>query len=279
MPCGTLDILIALKALCLADGLSGTDRKVGCTLLEHYNRRTGRCDPSHERVAGLVDVHPRTVIRSIKRLVRRGLFIKLRHGGYSNRNSYQPVWRRFREIETNWKTRFRARSRRAEAAELSPLQGQSCHWAGDKEVTQTCLPNLSKKTLAEEILEDRPTDKEGSKKRREQARKEVKEPSSSYPHSLTPYFRSKPSSEAVRDAAEGRWNRALVKRFSGEPELYARLVELIDPAIQNAATDAEMQSRGGGLAFILNRLHHELIGPANTHQDRGLQDDGDEGDE
>jgi hypothetical protein len=38
------------------------------------------------------------------------------------------------------------------------------------------------------------------------------------------------------------------------PITYAEVVEAIDPTIQAAATEAEMRSRGAGLAYILSTL-------------------------
>jgi hypothetical protein len=53
---GPLDTLIAFKIICLSEDLSPTGRRVAAALIEHFNRRTGRCDPSHARIAALLGV-------------------------------------------------------------------------------------------------------------------------------------------------------------------------------------------------------------------------------
>src|SRR4051812_48497456 len=94
-----LDTLLAIKVINLVPDLRPSDRRVGVALIEHYNRRTGRCDPGLERIATLLSISTRTVIRSTERLHVMGLFHKVRHGGWSNRNSYKPNWVRFAELD------------------------------------------------------------------------------------------------------------------------------------------------------------------------------------
>jgi len=72
----SLDILLAFKALALADDLKGNERRVGCVLIDHFNRRTRQCDPSLETLAVLAGISRRTAIRSVNALVNRGYFIR-----------------------------------------------------------------------------------------------------------------------------------------------------------------------------------------------------------
>jgi hypothetical protein len=65
-----IDTLLAIKVIGLVPGLSTTDRRVASLLLEHYTRRTGQCDPGLERIARLLGVSTRTVIRSNHKLER-----------------------------------------------------------------------------------------------------------------------------------------------------------------------------------------------------------------
>jgi len=95
-----LDTLLALKAVSLALGLKENDRRVAAALVEHFNRETSQCDPGLKRIADLLGISTRTVIRATKRLETTGLLRKVRHSGHLNRNHYEPVWSRFREIET-----------------------------------------------------------------------------------------------------------------------------------------------------------------------------------
>jgi predicted transcriptional regulator len=104
MPVRPLDTLIAIKVINLMPGLRQSDRRVGATLIEHFNRRTGRCDPGLNRLAEMLGLCVRTIIRSTQRLETVGLFRKVRHGGYSNRNSYEPNWasREFSKALDSW---------------------------------------------------------------------------------------------------------------------------------------------------------------------------------
>src|ERR1044071_8510573 len=124
MPTRPLDTLLGFKALSLVGGLNENDRRVGATLLEHFNRKTGRCDPSLGRIARLLDIDTRTVIRSIRHLEEAGLLRKHRHGGNLNRNQYEPIWLKLAELEAAWNARFKGFS--APTAR-SPSPGQGCH--------------------------------------------------------------------------------------------------------------------------------------------------------
>src|SRR5438094_10256007 len=101
-----LDTLLALKVLTLVPDLNASDRRVAGVLLEHFNRSTGQCDPGLQRMAVLLGLSTRTVIRANERLETAGLFKKTRHGGYSHRNSYDPNWARFQELEIAWREKF-----------------------------------------------------------------------------------------------------------------------------------------------------------------------------
>src|SRR3569623_625328 len=135
-----LDTLLAAKVINVLPGLRPSDRKVALVLIEHFNRKTGRCDPGIKRIASLLDCCTRTVIRATSRLEKLGLFEKDRHGGNSYRNRYRPNWKRLAEQEAAW-TNKRRRARRAKE---SPETGSPGHVGGDAAVNQTCssiLPN------------------------------------------------------------------------------------------------------------------------------------------
>jgi hypothetical protein len=142
-----LDTLVALKILSLSDNLSGTDKRVGAVLIEHFNRKTGQCDPSLETIAGLIGVDRRTVVRSVNRLVKSGLFRKIRHGGKFHRNSYEPMWIVFHQRDNTWRERRGARRAKFVSPNLSLCQGRPRHSAGDEDATQTYLKNHFKETL------------------------------------------------------------------------------------------------------------------------------------
>jgi len=93
------DVVIAVKAMHYAPGLSTVDRKVGALILEHYNKTTGQCDPGNSRLATMLGIDERTVRRATAELCGPGrLFWKVSHGGKYGRASYTPQWAVFRAI-------------------------------------------------------------------------------------------------------------------------------------------------------------------------------------
>lgn len=243
-------ILIAFKAINLTPGIRNRDREVATALLDHFNRKTGQCDPSIGRLAALLGMSERTVFRSLNRIEADRLFIRVRHGGHLNRNSYEPNWRRFLEIESNWSMRMK--QRRHVAAELSAGQRQNCRVGPDTPVTQTCPINLSKETS-----------QTGSPEKGDDARdrtQSLQQPIRTQPRRAPSYparalrLNSTSSSDAMREAAHRRWDNELLRRFRMHQTLYGRIIELIDHAMAKAATDAELQRRHGGVTHILQSL-------------------------
>jgi hypothetical protein len=232
-----IDTLLAIKVMNVIDGLTPTDRQVGVTLLEHYNRRTGQCDPSNSRIAELLRISTRTVIRSTKRLASATLFLKVRHGGYGNRNSYTPNWPRFADSHAAW-VRKLSGSRRSRPTGVSSASGLSCHTGGDSSGIQTCNQNLKNQPQLVDPtkIKRAPVVTAAGK---EQFRKGIS------------------SSVAAQTAAERRWSDALLQQFRTTPHTYASVVDAITPDIQVAATNAELRRPGSGIGFVLNALSIE----------------------
>lgn len=235
-----LDTLLALKAITLVPGLKDSDRRVASVLIEHFNRKSGRCDPSVQRISEMTGFSTRTVIRSTRALVGAGLFRIDRHGGYSNRNSYAPHWGRFEEIRRNWNEKLFAKSRASGRPALSPASRQHCHLERDGAVTQTCRTNLQNETYVTTATE------EGSRA------------IAQYAHPRLPQL-STPSHEAASTAAERRWFNALHRQFSVNPAAYGEVIALIDDEMRLAATEAELRLRGAGLPYILYRLRRPNV--------------------
>src|ERR1043165_2546966 len=229
-----LDTLLGFKALSLASGLTENDRRVGATLLEHFNRKTGRCDPSLGRIARLLGITTRTVIRSARHLEDARLLRKHRHGGNLNRNQYEPIWLKLSELEATWNARFKGF---LAASGQSPAQGQACHLPGDSPVTQTYrINNLLNETCSGGHPSRGKASKALSISRRTGA-----------PPTLA-------SSVAARSAAERRWNNQLLHRFRSKPVTYGEIVKGIDQALQEATTDAELAQPGAGFRYIVEAL-------------------------
>jgi predicted transcriptional regulator len=241
-----LDTTLAHKAIALTADLSGTDKRVAAATIDSFNRRTGQCDPSHNRIAHLLAVSRRTVIRSLSRIVKVGYLRKDRHGGKSHRNHYQPNWQRFRELEEQWSARRKTRHWGEGAESLSPCLPQTCHLGGVEGDTQTLTSNHSYK-----LEPRRPPEMQ-----REMLLASVKLPLKKTSHSGKPRHK-----DARRQAAQRRWDSALLKKFQGEVGLYGRIVEAIDLELSVAATERELARRGEGVRFIVRELIDRHVVP------------------
>ena len=238
MPVKPLDTLLAIKVINLMEGLKPSDRRVAAALIEHYNRDSERCDPGLQRLSALLGLCTRTIIRSTQRLEAVGLFKKYRHGGRSRTNYYAPNWPRFAEHRTTWDRRFRFAAV-ARGTKLSPSERHASHVEPDSRVTQTYKANLHKQTYR---------DSRGSKE-------SLATPTARKANSVA----CANSRDAASVAAERRWTDALHQRFASMPVTYGEIIEAITPDIREAATKAEMNNRGAGLAYILRTL--KLAGP------------------
>jgi hypothetical protein len=251
-----LPILIAFKVIALAEDLTAVERQVAATLLDSFNRNTGQCDPSLERVAGLLNVHRRTVIRATAKLEARGLFRKTRHGGYSHRNHYEPIWSRFRDLEAQWRRRFEAAARNRRTG-LSSSTGHASHDASGTGATQTCCSNRANLTLP-----DRHSDAGSGPGVAPRGRNGL----ATKVQQLTSYettrstMRSIRSADAACSVAERHWSEDLLREFSGRAVVYAAVVDFIDEPLRTAATEAELHKRGNGMALIVERYRDSDAG-------------------
>src|SRR5437879_1928670 len=107
-----LDITLALKAIALADNATASEKRIAAAVLDHFNRKTGRCDPSYETIAAILSINVRTVGRGITKLAKINFLKVIIHGGVRHCNSYQPNWPLFRAIETEWQRKRRQHANR-----------------------------------------------------------------------------------------------------------------------------------------------------------------------
>src|SRR5260370_21518931 len=124
MPTQPNDILLAFKHIALSDQLNGTEKQFAAYLIDSYNRKTGRCDPSEETAAYILRKHKRTIIRAGNRLASLKLFSKRRHAGNNHCNHYQPNCEMLRERDTAYKQRRREHAKRFQRPQFSPSQPQ-----------------------------------------------------------------------------------------------------------------------------------------------------------
>ncbi|SED72369.1 helix-turn-helix domain-containing protein [Bradyrhizobium erythrophlei] len=135
------DTTLAIKAIALSDALTNSEKRIAIAVLDHFNRVTGRCDPSQDTIAALLSVDRRTVVRAINKLVRVGYFTRVRHGGVRQCNLYRPSWHVFRKLEEQWKLKRRHHADRFRVQEMSPPMGQSCLIDRGAATPQTCKTN------------------------------------------------------------------------------------------------------------------------------------------
>jgi hypothetical protein len=244
-----LDTTIAHKAINLTSDLSGTDKRVAGAIIDSFNRKTGQCDPSLGRIAGLLGISRRTVIRAVQRLEKLRLLRKRWHGGHSHRNSYEPNWVRFRELDAQWSVRFRTKS--GWSTNVATSECQSCRYTGDADGTQTCLINQPKETRSDAAssAKEQPSERMGRKGQpiKEEHSDEPRQARSGSP-------KNSQVSKAAHTAAERRWNGELLERYSETPNVYAAIIDAITPELQRDATEAEMHKRGAGIALVLEQL-------------------------
>lgn len=150
------DVMFAHMALHLAAGLSPSARRVGAAIIEHYNKKTGQCDPSIERLARMLGIDRATVMRATGELCEAdGLFERVTHGGRSHRTAYLPRWDRLNAIVDDWDLRMKDGSPPRKVAELRRSRSQDCDVQGRKNATQTDRRNRQKEpTVQVEGLED-----------------------------------------------------------------------------------------------------------------------------
>jgi Helix-turn-helix domain len=71
---------------------------VGMRLLDHYNAKFGRCDPSFATIARAIGIDRRTVIRAVQTLIADGWITKRTRGGGNGgahvSNSFDFIWDR-----------------------------------------------------------------------------------------------------------------------------------------------------------------------------------------
>jgi len=110
----------AYKAIALVSHLSSAEKTVATLLIDHFNLKTGRCDPGLERLALLSRTNERTVRRATHKLAGGNrnadgsfefpvLIEKSSHGGNSYSASYTPDFDAFKAIvdETDERAKFK----------------------------------------------------------------------------------------------------------------------------------------------------------------------------
>jgi predicted transcriptional regulator len=270
------DVAIGRKALLIAPGLSAADMRVGGAILDHFNKRTGQCDPSIARLAALLGIDEKTVRRATNELCAQGLFQKSSHGGKSFRAEYRPQWSKFREIIGDWDRRMRCiddpERGDENRAEMPADPGRKCPVTPGENVRQTHVSNPCNKPIS---LPD--TSKLGSEQAEtlhpEQPLHGLGRRVEAAPDRINYEARERAATAgssrhgAAFSTASERVHAAII----GMPDRGAEVWTWLDESTLNAAIREEMRRRGNGLAFIANGMRqarlnwHAEAANARTH--------------
>ncbi|MCA1542433.1 hypothetical protein I6F18_20960 [Bradyrhizobium sp. NBAIM32] len=269
MPFQPNDILLAFKHIAMSELLNGTEKQFAVFLIDSFNRKTGRCDPSEQTAAHILKCSTRTIIRAGNRLVEAQLFRKRKHAGNRHCNSYEPNWEAFREFERRYKLRRKEWAARFERPNVSPSQCQPCHSQTDSLGSSTCQSRHSQpdndviQTSSINSIEGMEPTNHITSTLRTDARNEhlprwnrsklSDEGSASDASFRYSGQRTSSAAAAAEGSATRRWNNDLLHEFRSTPTL-AVIVDAMDLPMQEAATAAEMKQRGGGMAYIIEEL-------------------------
>lgn len=266
MPFQPNDILLAFKHIGISEQLNGTDKQFAAFLVDSFNRKTGRCDPSEETAAHILGCSTRTIIRAGNRLVKAKFFRKRKHAGNRHCNSYEPNWEAFREFERRYKLRRKEWAARFERPNLSPSQCQPCHSQTDSLGSSTCqsrhgqpdnhviqtssINSIEGMGPTNHITSTLPTSARNEHLPRSNRSRLGDEGGTS---DALSYSGQRTNSAAAAASATRRWNNDLLKAFRSTPT-FEVIVEAMDLPMQEAATAAELKRRGGGRSYIIEVL-------------------------
>lgn len=233
-------LLAAHIAVNLVPGLTGNARRVAGAILAHFNSQTGQCDPSVERLAGMLGIDRATVLRATAELCAGAarLFDKQSHGGKSHRASYAPRWQVFRAVVAEWNGRMKDGTK---VAKLRRSRSQDCDVDGRKIATQTYRRNLSKELPPAPATPAEPP--AAPQRRRRQAPNEGQ-------HWLLLPLPGKPqrAGEAAAESAKRRIDQDV--RAAGS-EIYLRVCEAATPQMMDEAAAEETRVRGAGAGALI----------------------------
>lgn len=149
---------VAYKAITIAPKLSGAARRVAGALIDHFNLKTGQCDPSVGRLATMLGLNRATVLRATAELCAEedGLFAKKSHGGHWHRAHYQPRWRVLRAIVADWDARMVTggpiEKPVSKVAKMRRSRSQSCDSEGRRIATQNHVEPFKKTMLGAQAV-------------------------------------------------------------------------------------------------------------------------------
>jgi hypothetical protein len=202
-------------------------------LLDHVSWRTFRCDPSLSRVAWLSGYSLSNVQAGIKAVADDGILIVHRHGGRHGNNAYEFCWQEILRRDEEFQNTLHSGR--------GPTRKQGATVPDIREQTLFNNPNKEPERVGA-LSEPFPVSNVG----KWQPRREIE-------RNRILAFRSTSAGDAAQSSALRRWNDDLLNLYRQTPRAYA-LAELIDIAVADAATKAEMKRHGNGLRVILDHV-------------------------
>jgi hypothetical protein len=138
MQTGPSDTFVAHKAISLAEDLTGTEKRVAATIIDHFNRKTGRCDPALGSIARLLGV---SRARSFVQLDRSRLKVTSARRGMVG-TFIATVMNQYGHVSARMLRNGLSSERRAVGQKR-----QMCHLWGDKPGTLVVTPTSPKPVL------------------------------------------------------------------------------------------------------------------------------------
>ena len=265
------DILFAFKALTLIEGLSDSARRVGGAIIDHFNRRTGQCNPSVQRLAELLGLHRASIMRAIEQLHDLDLIQRVRHGSRTHCNAYLPNWARFNALVAEWDAKMKeiaAAESDVKAPSHAPVdniskvaglrrsRSQDCDFNSRTDATQTYLKNQSKE----------PNGACGNGARADSERFSVLSASPNGLMKGKARLGPRHEPEVVRAAARKAWEAKAVNDWHAKlrcfgVDAYAAIVERVSPEWELQLAKAEKRDEGEGMRQLreglqLSAFHH-----------------------
>lgn len=279
------DFLFGYKTFALHPNLSGAAKSVGAAILDHFNKKSGQCDPGIDRLSRLTRYARRTVIKAIDELTSDEvqLIFRVRHGGKLHRNQYLPNFKAFREFVANWDVEMKSGSPAKthsnsaqnpqslstdeKCTNVHPKQSTKVHLASEQECTQTHITNPSKTSLegAKAEVTEPSTSKDAhvktpppSAERNEPIKTRAAKVSPMPARfgnrsSATSTCRNTSKANAAREQAHRRIHDHFLRIGGNFYIRWCEIAGLGEPGYEEAV-DAEINERGAGVRIIKERL-------------------------
>lgn len=239
-----VNTLAAHLAISLHPDLSGSDKRVASAIIEHFNRKTGRCDPSIGRLAKLLGLPDKTIRRATAKLHGLGLIVKASHGGRSGTAAYAPQWDRFIAFKAEWEAQRDGKGQPENRSNMAGATGQLCPEAPDKNDRQTHRRNPRKE----------PRDVQSIGTKGADSQRPTPKPPPQKTMMLPIQGGRSTSREVAATTAANQTVEGFLKAVRGRYDLYALN---ISGELHDQVVSAERRKKGAGVSMAL-RLLEEL---------------------